>query len=232
MDREWLERELTAGRSIESLAREVGSAPSTVAYWVNTYGLASAHRERHAPRGGTSRDELAALVDRGLSVRAMASELGVSYATVQHWLRRHGLKTARAIQRAERRVGADAFEAVCPRHGRTAFVRRSDGGGNRCLRCRADAVVARRRRVKEALIAAAGGACVLCGYDRSPAALHFHHLDPAEKVFALADGGLARSLDTAMAEAAKCVLLCATCHAEVEAGDATLPALPADQSRG
>jgi hypothetical protein len=32
MDRAWLHEQLAAGRSIESLAREVGRDPSTVAY--------------------------------------------------------------------------------------------------------------------------------------------------------------------------------------------------------
>jgi hypothetical protein len=59
---------------------------------------------------------------------------------------------------------------------------------------------------------------VLCGYASAPAALHFHHLDPAEKSFALGPTGVTRSLTAARAEAAKCVLLCATCHAEVETG--------------
>jgi hypothetical protein len=63
----------------------------------------------------------------------------------------------------------------------------------------------------------------LCGYDRSIAALHFHHIDPEQKSFGLALRGVARSLERCRAEARKCVLLCANCHAEVEAGLARLP---------
>jgi 5-methylcytosine-specific restriction endonuclease McrA len=72
--------------------------------------------------------------------------------------------------------------------------------------------------VKRILVAEAGGACQLCGYDRCIAALEFHHRDPREKSFALSQRGVARSLEKARAEAAKCVLLCANCHSEVEAG--------------
>jgi hypothetical protein len=54
-------------------------------------------------------------------------------------------------------------------------------------------------------------------------ALQFHHLDPREKGFALAAEGLTRALDLARAEASKCVLLCANCHAEVQAGLGALP---------
>ena len=42
MDREWLAAQLEAGRSIESIAQDVGKAPSTIAYWVNKHRLVSA----------------------------------------------------------------------------------------------------------------------------------------------------------------------------------------------
>ena len=57
---------------------------------------------------------------------------------------------------------------------------------------------------------------------RYAAALQFHHVDPTEKAFALSSRGVTRSLAKAREEAAKCVLLCANCHAEVEAGVATI----------
>jgi hypothetical protein len=64
----------------------------------------------------------------------------------------------------------------------------------------------------------AGGRCHLCGYDRWVGALQFHHLHGEHKEFGLADRGLTRSLEAVRAEASKCVLLCANCHSEVEAG--------------
>jgi hypothetical protein len=84
----------------------------------------------------------------------------------------------------------------------------------------------RRRRVKALLVAEAGGCCVLCGYGDNPGALQFHHVDPAAKAFALGHAGVTRSLAKARAEAAKCALLCATCHAEVELGVKRLPCRP------
>jgi transposase len=229
VDAEWLASQLAEGRSIESIAREVGRSPSTVASWVNKHGLASRHAPKHAARGGIDRAVLAALVDRGMPIRAMAEELGVSYTTVRHWLRRYELVTPRARRLASTRDARAAGVAVgtldCPVHGLTRHVRRNDGG-LRCLACRSDAVSARRRRVKALLVAEAGGACVLCGYAGSPGALQFHHLDPKTKSFAVAGAGITRSLDASRAEAAKCVLLCATCHAEVELGVKRLPFPP------
>jgi hypothetical protein len=114
-------------------------------------------------------------------------------------------------------------QGICPVHGEVEFVQRGDTGTYRCVPCRAEAVTNRRRRVKAILVQEAGGRCSACGYDRCAAALQFHHVDPSIKQFSLGRKGVARSLDKARAEARKCVLLCANCHAEVEAGVLGLP---------
>ena len=226
MERDWLEARLAEGRSIESIAKEVGKHPSTVGYWVKKHGLTSSHAERHAARGGIPREVLEGLVADGRSSHAIARELGVSQTTVRHWLKQHGLDTRRAAQLLERGSATPGDDGVitaeCGRHGMTRFGLRGDGGF-RCLACRSEAVVARRRFVKATLVAEAGGRCVLCGYDRSVAALQFHHLDPTTKAFHISRQGVTRSLARARAEAAKCALLCANCHAEVESGVATIP---------
>src|SRR5690349_10676022 len=103
MDADWLASQLSAGRSIESIAREVGRSPSTVGYWVQKHGLTSLHAPKHAARGGIARETLEPLVAAGLPIRAIAAELGVSYTTVRHWLKRHELTTSRA-----RRLAATA----------------------------------------------------------------------------------------------------------------------------
>ena len=226
MDRDWLAHELERGRSIGDIARQVGRHPATVGYWVRKYGLRSQHASRHAAKGGIARDVLAELAAGGLSVRQIAVRLRVSQATVRHWLLEYGIETERAtllqLRASGRTEHGNAATAYCPRHGVTAFRRRADGGW-RCLECRAQAVVARRRSVKATLVAEAGGGCALCGYSRSMAALQFHHLDATAKEFQISQRGVTRSIAAARAEAAKCVLLCANCHAEVEAGVATIP---------
>jgi hypothetical protein len=67
------------------------------------------------------------------------------------------------------------------------------------------------------LLDEAGGCCALCGYDRCIVPLHFHHVDPATKSFRLSSH-VGRSIAAFREEARKCVLLCANCHGEVEAG--------------
>jgi transposase-like protein len=212
---------LASGASIEAIAREVGRHPSSVAYWVHKHGLSSMHAVRHAPRGGIEHGHLMELVEEGLSIRGIAERLGLSYATVRHWLRKHNLETLRSRRLKVVAPGPAEPLLLCREHGVGPHVRGSDGY-LRCRRCRAAAVVRRRARVRAALIAEAGGQCVLCGYDGHPAALQFHHLDRATKAFTMRDGGT-RSMARMREEARKCVLLCANCHAQVEAGAADVP---------
>lgn len=223
MHRAALARMLEEGLSLDEIGRRTGRHPSTVGYWVGKHGLTAAHADKHAPRGPIDRRELERLVEQGLTVREIAAAIDRSPTTVGHWLRRFGLRTsATARRRIHRGQPQERFEGMCRHHGATTFVVRNDGG-TACLRCRAARVAERRRELKRTLVAEAGGACVLCGYDRCLAALEFHHLDRAEKRFHLGTRGLTRALATLREEAAKCVLLCSNCHAEVEAGSAKLP---------
>jgi transposase len=220
MERAFLEEQLAAGRSLEAIGRLVGRDASTVGYWVRKHGLVPQGRHRHAPRGGIPREVLQELVDGGWTVRQIAERCGVSFSTVRHWLDRYGLRTARARQ--EPPSGLPRYSArECRKHGTTRFIR-ENRGYYRCTRCRAERVAARRRRVKEILVREAGGCCVLCGYDRCIGALQFHHVDPGQKSFGIARGGVTRGIAHARIEVAKCVLVCANCHAELEAGAATL----------
>jgi transposase len=178
----------------------------------------------HRARGGLGREQLEALVAQDLTVREIAAAVDRSYTTVRYWLRHHDLETTREA-RTKRARGTEAqprFQAECPKHGLTVFARRKSGA-TQCLRCRADSVAEWRRRAKRQLVEEAGGACVLCGFDGYAGALHFHHLDPAEKRFGLGSRGLARSIAALREEARKCVLLCSNCHAQVEAGVVALP---------
>jgi transposase len=217
MDRASLERLLGQGLSLADIGRRFDRHESTVAYWVQKHGLRAVNYHKHAARGGLVREELEPLVEARMSIAEIAEVVGRGKATVRYWLREYGLKTQRAERRHVMQTGHPQLILQCPRHGLTPFKRRSESG-YRCLKCRSEAVARRRRRVKQTLVDEAGGACRACGYDRCIGALEFHHVDPADKTFALSHRGVARSLAKARAEAKKCVLLCANCHAEVEAG--------------
>jgi hypothetical protein len=79
----------------------------------------------------------------------------------------------------------------------------------------------RERKLK--LIAMMGDRCGECGYARNYAALEFHHVDPAQKLFQLDMRSLANlQWKLISAEAIKCRLLCANCHAELHNPDSQL----------
>src|SRR3989344_6926287 len=80
------------------------------------------------------------------------------------------------------------------------------------------AVAKRRRKIKEMAIAYKGGKCQLCSYNRYQGAFDLHHLNPKAKEFGIADKGYTRSWEKVKAELDKCILVCANCHREIEAG--------------
>ena len=68
-----------------------------------------------------------------------------------------------------------------------------------------------RRKYKLEAIEYKGGKCSICGYNKCPGALTFHHLDPSIKEFRIS---LKQSFKAMKSELDKCILLCNNCHAE------------------
>lgn len=225
MRKEQLEEYLAAGLSVEQIGERIGRHPSTVTYWLKKHNLEPLGHDRHSPNGKVDPERLRRLIEAGATIREAAAELSVGYSTVRHWLKRLAIETETVRRRrGEKRARANGklgVTRVCPKHGKTIFVVRSEGG-YRCGKCRMAAVSNWRRRVKRRLVERAGGACELCGYNRYDGALQFHHVDAESKRFPISRNGTTRSWAELCAEADKCALLCANCHAEVEAGVADL----------
>jgi DNA-binding CsgD family transcriptional regulator len=222
MDRDSLALLLDQGLSLAEIGRRFGRDPKTVAYWVSKHGLA-ADRPEFSSRSRVTKEALEPLAREGRSLAEIATELEISITTVRYWLNRSGLEEVRRANRGPGvHGGKKHVDLVCRIHGLTRHILREEGC-YRCAVCRSEAVTRRRRLVKATLVEEAGGRCVICGYDRCIAALHFHHADPGAKSFALSKSGVTRSLAAARAEAGKCVLLCSNCHAEVEAGVSAPP---------
>jgi transposase len=180
--------------------------------------------KRRGPRGALDKRKLAGLVADGLTVRELATELDRSSTTVRYWLKKHGItlkRRGRVRIHGKEDDTRKRIKSICQKHGVTDFALR--GKYYRCLRCGSEAVMCRRRNVRQRLVKEFGGACAICGYD-VPIALEFHHLDPHAKSFGLAARGMTRSFQSLREEAAKCVLLCSNCHAQVEAGILRPPA--------
>jgi Helix-turn-helix domain len=223
MDKRFLEGCLAKGMSLPQIGRLVGRDPSTVGYHLKKHGLRANGADKFSPRGGIDWEVLEILVGDGFTLEEMAEELECSISTIRHWLKQYGLKPTggrrlRGVREAKR-LGLTQIERECPHHGWTPYVL-DKRGSYRCMECRSQNVSAWRRRMKALLVFEAGGECKLCGYNRYMGALEFHHLDPSTKSFPLSAHGCTRSIEALRAEAAKCVLLCANCHAEVENGEA------------
>jgi hypothetical protein len=73
----------------------------------------------------------------------------------------------------------------------------------------------RRLELKERALDYMGGQCCLCGYDKCPQALEFHHLNPREKDFEISSK---MKWETIQTELDKTVLVCCRCHREIHAG--------------
>jgi predicted transcriptional regulator len=136
------------------------------------------------------------LLNKHLSTQKIAGMLGRSQKTVLYWERKYGLSPA--------------------------FAAYGNGRRTRSLKEMADRMrqepTVHRRRLKAMAIAYKGGKCLLCGYHRCNAALEFHHLDKTTKGFGLSRKGIIRSWESIKKELDKCVMICANCHREVEAG--------------
>lgn len=231
MDRDLLARYLAEGLSLTQIGALENRDPSTIGYWVKKHGLVANGRGKFAPRGGLRREQLEPLVQAGLTLAEIAEFLDRSMSAIRYWLARYGLKTRarrgprpripREVVAAVLDAGSRTFVARCEYHGETEFII-ENSGRSRCKRCRAKGVIEFRRRAKRRLVEEFGGACQLCGYNRYQGALQFHHLDPSTKEFAINRRGMTRAFAEVMREAEKCVLLCANCHAEVEAGFASM----------
>ena len=59
------------------------------------------------------------------------------------------------------------------------------------------------------------GKCVRCGYNTCISALEFHHIDPSNKDTIISSGSI--TLEQAIEESKKCILLCSNCHKEFHA---------------
>jgi transposase len=223
MDRTSLEQLLDQGLSLAEIGRRFGRHEATVGYWVKKHGLQAANHDKHVTGAMLAQDELKAFVDAGMSIAQIAVALERSKGSIRHWLGKYKLNTrnvgggpGRQGAREARAAGIAETILSCPRHGTTVHVRDSRNYF-RCRICRQQAVVRRRRKVKQLLVEEAGGRCRLCGYDLCLAALEFHHLDPQAKEFAVSRRG-AHSIERLREEVRKCILLCSNCHAEVESG--------------
>jgi hypothetical protein len=74
------------------------------------------------------------------------------------------------------------------------------------------------REQKRDLIASEKESGCLCCGEPDPSVLEFHHVERTEKLFSIATAKYKVSLEELVAELAKCVTLCPTCHVRADRG--------------
>jgi hypothetical protein len=110
---------------------------------------------------------------------------------------------------------------ICSRHGISDH--RLSGIKWKCKKC--EYVYSRKYldKLKLKAMEYAGKKCQKCGYDKCFRALHFHHIDPKSKEFAIFEGRpgykKTRSWEKLKVEIDKCILLCSNCHMELHNED-------------
>lgn len=88
----------------------------------------------------------------------------------------------------------------------------SERGRTACNSCN---VTKSKIKTKIKAIQYKGGKCQECGYNKSIAALCFHHEDPREKEFGIGYKGQTFGWKKIKKEIDKCILLCQNCHHEL-----------------
>ncbi len=81
-----------------------------------------------------------------------------------------------------------------------------------------------RKATKQRMVAAMGGKCQCCPYDRCAESLDFHHIDPTQKEMSLGSvRANPKAWDQIVHELRKCILVCRNCHGELHYGVRELP---------
>jgi hypothetical protein len=76
-----------------------------------------------------------------------------------------------------------------------------------------------RFRIKSEYRQRLGAKCQICAYDKCQNALHFHHVDPSKKKFAISDSLRKKYTQEEIdEEIQKCILVCSNCHTEIHSG--------------
>ena len=76
-----------------------------------------------------------------------------------------------------------------------------------------------RFRIKSEYRQRLGAKCQICAYNKCQNALHFHHVNPSKKKFAISDSLRKKYTQQEIDdEINKCVLVCSNCHTEIHSG--------------
>ena len=164
--------------------------------------------------------ELTNLVNKGFTQRSIAEHFSCSQTNVCYWLAKYDLKTEQ-----DSKVLYNQGLKYCPCCGEIKSLKEfnkrtrrgvtKEHGAVYCKDCSSAEASMRKYNFTQKCVDYKGGACEICGYDKSIGALEFHHIDRTSKEFEI--GKLTSKTFTAKVqkELDKCMLLCKNCHGEI-----------------
>ena len=143
------------------------------------------------------------LLSENYTKREIAEQLGIGYSTVRKWST--GVKSVRPKR-----------EFKCTDCGESKPQRFYQSMRSRCKTCHNKlGYEAQKDKIRSYALSRGPLACSRCGYDKSFAALEWHHRDPTEKDPTWNRGW---KYDRLKLELDKCDLVCANCHREIHHG--------------
>lgn len=129
-----------------------------------------------------------------------------------------------AINRLEREL--NPIFLVCPMCNKKFELPYGEVNRKYCFECMPKGITKseQTRRIRQVgkikALQYLGSKCVLCGYNKYPAALEFHHINEKEKDYNLSNIIKGVELDSKVIEELdKCVILCSNCHRAYHASE-------------
>lgn len=161
-----------------------------------------------------TKEQIQETLDLGYGEHRAAKHLNCNRDEWRYWKKKHGLDSVHGyLENKKARASYETLCKECGKHKSSNWDKFYTNVKDICCYCKHKA---RRRAIKECLVEEFGGKCNRCGYDKSIAALEFHHKDPNDKDFLIgysAKMKLERYKEIRN-EALKCELLCSNCHRE------------------
>ena len=167
-------------------------------------------------------------ISQGLSLGQISKATNKSKTSIRHWLKKFDLKTVNKSFKEQPRtrsivlINGIQFK-TCPKckESKTLndnfYTSKNGDIHGWCKPCNNKTTYQKQLDRKIECVNYKGGKCIVCGYNRYIGSLDFHHLNPEEKEFNIAQLR-SYSLTQLTKELDKCVLLCRNCHGEVHHG--------------
>lgn len=188
------------GSSNSVMAKKFNVSISTVARWLNAYGLVNSKNNRVIIKITKSEAEnIIQLYADGHTCKSIAKMIDRHSLTVINVLKKSGIK----IDKSRKGDKKTTYCIICGEH-----MSNYSYGANRCGTCNTNL---RRYMVKLYAVKYKGGKCECCGWNGNVSGFDFHH--ESDKEFNLTGTNMAfRKWERVKKELDKCLLLCAICH--------------------